>query len=117
MVLASAKRRTSRSAAVNAPSLKMGWPNRLVVAVVTTSPVSSSARRKSPILRSRSPWLSSNPNTSLSWKFTPYAPSSASLRTARSAGIGGRTAPPNTSTPCHPTVQIPNENLSSGVGT
>ena len=40
----------------------------------------------------------------------------ASLRTARSAGIGGRTAPPNTSTPCQPTVQMPNENLSSGVG-
>jgi hypothetical protein len=38
------------------------------------------------------------------------------LRTARSAGIGARTADPNTSTPCHPTVQIPNENLSAGVG-
>ena len=117
IVLASANRRMSRSAAVNAPSLKIGWPNRLVVAVVTTTPVSASARRKSPIFRSRSASDDSNGNTSLSWKFTPYAPSSASLRTARSAAIGGRTAPPNTSTPCQPTVQIPNENLSSGVGT
>ena len=33
------------------------------------------------------------------------------------AAIGGRTAPPKTSTPCQPTVQIPNENLSSRVGT
>ena len=117
IVLASANRRTSRSAAVNAPSLKIGWPNRLVVAVVTTTPVSSSARRKSPIFRSRSASDASNGNTSLSWKFTPYAPSSASLRTARSAAIGGRTGPPNTSTPCQPTVQMPNENLSCGVGT
>ena len=117
MTLASANRRTSRSLAVNAPSLNIGWPNRLVVAVVTTRPVSASALRNVadplvPLLG-----VASNSNTSLSWKLTPYAPSSASLRTARSAGIGGRTAAPNTSTPCQPTVQMPNENRSSGVGT
>ena len=35
-----AKRRTERSLAVNAPSLKAGCVNRLVVAIGTTSPVS-----------------------------------------------------------------------------
>src|SRR5215469_9646646 len=54
MTLASANRRTSRSLAVNAPSLNIGCENRLVVAVVTTRPVSASARRKSAIRRSRS---------------------------------------------------------------
>src|SRR5258707_3024666 len=117
MTLASANRRTSRSLAVNPPSLKTGCENGFVVAVVTTSPVSARALRNAEIRSSRSSLVSSNPNTSLSWKFTPYAPSSASLRTARSAGISGRTAPPNTSTPCQPTVQIPNENLSSRLGT
>ena len=73
--------------------------------------------RNAAICRSRSAFAAPNPNTSLSWKFTPYTPSSASLRTARSAAIGGRTAAPNTSTPCHPTVQIPNEKRSSRVGT
>src|SRR6202012_5856854 len=107
----------SRSLAVNAPSLNIGWPNRFVVAVVTLVPVSSSALRNAAISSSRSVVDASNGKTSLSWKFTPYAPSSASLRTARSAAIGGRTAPPNTSTPCQPTVQIPNENLSSLAGT
>ena len=101
---------------MNAPSLKIGCENRFVVAVVTTRPVSSSALRNAAIRSSRSTLLSSNPNTSLSWKFTPYAPISASLRTARSAGIGGRTAVPKTSTPCQPTVHIPNENRSAGVG-
>src|ERR1700744_587481 len=107
----------SRSLAVNAPSLNIGWPNRFVVAVVTLVPVSSSALRNAAISSSRSVFDASNGNTSLSWKFTPYAPSAASLRTARAAGIGGRTGPPNTSTPCQPTVQMPNENLSAGTGT
>ena len=71
ITLASANRRTSRSLAVNAPSLNIGWPNRLVVAVVTTSPVSSSALRKAAIDASRSVPEASKPNTSLSWKFTP----------------------------------------------
>src|SRR3954449_10081087 len=31
--------------------------------------------------------------------------------------MGARTAPPNTSTPCHPTVHRPKENLSSREGT
>ena len=115
--MASANRRTSRSFAVNAPSLNTGWPNRFVVAVVTTRPVSSSALRNAEILSSRSAAEAAKSNTSLSWKLTPYAPSSASLRTARSAGMGGRTAEPNTSVPCHPTVQRPNEKWSSRVGT
>ncbi len=84
--------------------------------MVTTSPVSASACRNAAICLSRSPSPAAKSNTSLSWKLTPYAPSSASLRTARSAGIGGRTAVPNTSTPCQPTVQMPNENRSAGVG-
>ena len=71
MTLASANRRTSRSLAVKPPSLNTGWPNRLVVAVVTTSPVSSSALRNAAIRLSRSASLASNSNTSLSWKFTP----------------------------------------------
>jgi len=90
---------------------------QFVVAVVTTSPVSVSALRNAPMRSSRSAGVASNPKTSLSWKLTPYAPSSASLYTARSAGMGGRTAVPKTSTPCHPTVQIPNEKRSSRVGT
>ena len=102
---------------MNAPSRNIGWPNRLVVAVVTTRPVSASALRKAPIRSSRSAGVASKAKTSLSWKFTPWAPSSASLYTARSAGIGGRTALPNTSTPCHPTVQMPNEKRSSRDGT
>ncbi len=71
MTLARAKRRTSRLLAVNAPSLNIGCENKLVVAVVTTRPVSSSARRKSAIFLSRSVSLASKSNTSLSWKFTP----------------------------------------------
>src|ERR1019366_310338 len=117
ITLASANRRTSRSFAVNPPSRNIGCPNRFVVAVVTTSPVSSSARRNAAISSLRWPSLASKGNTSLSWKFTPCAPSSASLRTARSAAIGGRTAPPNTSTPCQPTVHSPNEKWSSREGT
>ena len=71
MTLASANRRTSRLLAVNAPSLNIAWLNRLVVAVVTTRPVSASAWRKSAIRLSRSAGLASKPNTSLSWKLTP----------------------------------------------
>ena len=71
MTFASANRRTSRSFAVNAPSLNIGWPNRFVVAVVTTRPVSSSALRNAEIRASRSAGEASKSNTSLSWKFTP----------------------------------------------
>ena len=67
----SANRRTDRSLAVNAPSLNIGWPNRFVVAVVTTSPVSSSAFLNAAIRSSRSGGVASKSNTSLSWKFTP----------------------------------------------
>jgi hypothetical protein len=71
MTLARANRRTSRSLAVNAPSLNIGCENRFVVAVVTTRPVSASARLKSPIRASRSAGPAPKSNTSLSWKFTP----------------------------------------------
>ena len=71
IVLASANRRTSRSFAVNAPSLKTGWLNRFVVAVVTTRPVSARACLKSVIRLPRSVSLASKSNTSLSWKLTP----------------------------------------------
>jgi hypothetical protein len=66
ITLASANRRTSRSLAVNAPSLNIGWPNRFVVAVVTTMPVSDSALRSAPIRSSRSAGVASKANTSLS---------------------------------------------------
>ena len=71
ITLASANRRTARSFAVNAPSLKTGCPNRFVVAVVTTVPVSSRALRNAATFASRSALPASKPNTSLSWKFTP----------------------------------------------
>src|SRR3712207_8798945 len=41
------------------------------------------------------------------------SPSSASRCTASTGSRSGRTAPPNTSTPCQPTVQRPKLNLSS----
>jgi len=69
--LASANRLISRSLAVKAPSLNTGWPNRLVVAVVTTRPVWSSALRNAPIRSSRPASVASKAKTSLSWKFTP----------------------------------------------
>ena len=66
-----AKRRMSRLLLVNPPALKTGWLNRLVVAVVTTRPVSARPCLKRAMILSRV--ASSLPNgiTSSSWKFTP----------------------------------------------
>ena len=102
---------------MNAPSLNTGWENRLVVAVVTTRPVSASALRN----RSRILWRSASSlpkgTTSLSWKLMPYAPISASFSTARTGSISGRVGSPNGSRPGYCTVHRPKENLSPGEGT
>ncbi len=116
MTLASANRRTSRSLAVKPPSRNIGMREQVRRRRGDDEPglVQCLAERRDPLVALGS--VASKANTSLSWKFTPYAPSSASLRTARSAGIGGRTAGPNTSTPCQPTVQMPNEKWSARDG-
>ena len=111
--LASARRRTWRSLAVNPPSLKTAWLNRLVVAISTTRPVSASAFVKRSSVSCARP---SSGTRSSSWKLSAAAPIPASRSTAYTGSIGGRTGPPKTSTPCQPTVQRPNENRSSGVG-
>ena len=71
MTLRSAKRRTSRSLLVKAPSLNTGWVNRLVVAIGTFIPVAASAFLKRSTCLRRA--LSSLPNgiRSSSWKVTP----------------------------------------------
>ena len=71
MVLRSAKRRTSRSLAVKAPSLKTGWVKRLVVAIGTGMPVASSACRKRLMWASRSASVDPKGIRSSSWKVTP----------------------------------------------
>src|SRR6266540_380645 len=116
-VLRIAYRRMSRSFEVNAPSLNTGWLNRLVVAIGTTRPVSSSAARNRLTRRSRSAASEPNGIRSSSWNDTPYAPSSASSCTATTGSSGGRTASPNGSTPCQPTVHSPKLNRSALVGT
>ena len=70
-VLATAIRRTAGSLAVKAPSLKMGRENRLVVAMGTLRPVSSSACRKRLRMASRSEADAPQGTRSLSWKLTP----------------------------------------------
>ncbi len=67
-------------------------------------------------MRSRSAGVASIGTRSLSWRFTPHAPTSASSATASTGGSGSRTASPNGSRPRLPTVQRPNENLCSGRG-
>src|SRR6266542_251795 len=116
-VLRIAYRRMSRSFEVNAPSLNTGWLNRLVVAIGPTRPVSSSAARNRLTRRSRSAASEPNGIRSSSWNDTPYAPSSASSCTATTGSSGGRTASPNGSTPCQPTVHSPKLNRSALVGT
>ncbi len=109
-------RRTRRSLEVNAPSLKIGWVNVLVVTISTSMPVSASASVKRARIRSRSASLLPNGTTSSSWKVTYDAPSSASRWTDSTGSRSGRDASPNWSRAGHPTVQRPNENLSSRVG-
>ena len=67
-------------------------------------------------MRSRSEGVASIGTRSLSWRFTPHAPTSASSATASTGGSGSRTTSPKGSRPRLPTVQRPNENLSSGRG-
>src|SRR5512135_2320211 len=116
MTLAIAYRRTAGSLAVNAPSLNTGCQNRLVVAIVTTTPVSSRAERKLLSTSSRSRGLAPGGTRSSSWKLTPYTPRSPSRRTNSAGGIGGRTTSPNGSRPGWPTVHSPKANRSSGRG-
>ena len=106
-VLATAYRRTCGSLAVNAPSLNTGWLKRLVVAIGTFMPVSSRALRKRFRMASRSVADAPKGTRSSSWKFTPYAPSSASLCTASTGSSGGRTSKPKGSRPRFPTVHRP----------
>src|SRR5215467_9674512 len=68
-------------------------------------------------MRSRSEGVASIGTRSLSCRFTPHAPTSASSLTASTGGSGGRTSEPNGSRPRLATVQRPNENLCSGRGT
>jgi hypothetical protein len=71
-VLRTAKRRTSGSLAVKAPSLNTGRENRFVVAIGTFMPVSSSAVRNRFTTASRSAGADEPGGTrSSSWKFTP----------------------------------------------
>ncbi len=116
IVLRSAYRRTSRSFAVNAPSLNTGCVNRLVVAIGTFMPVASNACRNRLTCASRSVSLDPNGIRSSSWNVTPYAPSSARRRTDSVGSNARRVASPKGSRPCQPTVHKPNVNLSSGVG-
>ena len=84
---------------MNAPSLKIGRENRFVVAIGTFMPVSSSALRNRFSTASRSAGDEPYGTRSSSWKFTPYAPSSASRCTDSTGSSGGRTSWPNGSRP------------------
>ena len=101
---------------MNAPSLKIGWLNVLVVTISTVMPVSSSAPLKRARILSRSASSEPNGTTSSSWNVTCAAPSSASLWTDSTGSSHGREAEPNWSWAFQPTVQRPNENLSARVG-
>src|SRR5690348_4786187 len=103
-----AARRTPRSLDVNAPSLNAGCPNRLVVAIPTPRPVSSSAALKRATILSFSACVLPSGIRSSSWSETPHAPSSASLYTESTGSIGSRVGPPNGSRPGFPTVHRPN---------
>src|SRR3954452_2939237 len=115
MTLRSAYRRTERSLLVKPPSLKTGSPNRFVVTIGTTSPVSASAALNSSMIRVRSLALEPGGTRSSSWNVMPYAPNSASLCTASTPASTGRVASPNRSRACQPTVHRPKLNLSSRV--
>ena len=70
-VFFTAKRRMAGSLAVNAPSLKIGRQNRLVVAIGTFMPVSSRACRNRLRIVCRSVGEAPYGTRSLSWKETP----------------------------------------------
>src|SRR5262245_49260485 len=116
IVFWSAYWRTHASLLVNAPSRKTGSPNKFVVAMGTQTPESFSAFWNSRTILSRSDADASRGTRSLSWRFTPYAPSSPSLRTMSFGEMGGRTGSPNGSRPGFPTVQRPKVKWCSGFG-
>src|SRR4051794_13122805 len=111
-----ANRRTERSFAVNAPSLKAGWVNRLVVAIPTNRPVCSRASPNALTSRSRSAADAPKGTRSLSCRLTPAAPISASRCTVSTGSSGSRVGNPNGSPPWWPTVHRPNVNLWCGRG-
>ena len=108
-------RRTRRSFEVNAPSLKIGWLNVLVVTISTVMPVSSSAPLKRARIASRVAASEPKGTTSSSWNVTCATPSFASWCTDSTGSRAGRVASPNWSRASQPMVHRPNENLSSGV--
>src|SRR5690606_14026400 len=116
MTLRIANRRTPRSLLVNAPSLKTGWVNRLVVIIGTTIPVSSSAALNRAMIRSRSAASVPKGIRSSSWNVTPHAPSSERRCTDSIGSRAGRVASPNGSRAGQPTVQSPKLKRSSRVG-
>jgi hypothetical protein len=71
ITLRRAYRRTDRSLLVKPPSLKTGSPNRLVVTIGTTRPVSARACLNSSMIRVRSALLLSGGTRSSSWKVIP----------------------------------------------
>ena len=116
IVFESAKARTRGSFEVKAPSLKIGCPKRLVVAIGTTSPVSASAALKSRTILSRSEALEPNGTRSSSCRLTPCAPQYARPRTRSQGSRASRTGAPNGSRPGFPTVQRPKVKRLSGRG-
>src|SRR5262245_26384213 len=116
IVFWSAYWRTRASLLVNAPSRKTGSPNKFVVAMGTQTPESLNAFLNSRTILSHSDADASRGTRSLSWRFTPYAPSSPSLRTMSFGEMGGRTGSPNGSRPGLPTVQRPKVKRCSGFG-
>ena len=102
---------------VKPPSLKTGWVNRLVVAVVTARPVSARPFLKRSMIRVAGRRRRCRTGSGR------RRGSSRRTRRCRRAAPGRRPGPsaarvasPNGSRACQPTVQRPKENLSSGVG-
>ena len=77
--LRSPNRRTPRSLEVSPPSLNTGWLKVFVVTISITRPASSVACLNRETIRCLVASSASKGNTSLSWKVTPHAPSSASF--------------------------------------
>src|SRR5689334_20743585 len=79
-------------------------------------PLRSHTSLNSRTIRSRSAGVASIGTRSLSWRLTPHAPTSASIRTASHGDSTGRTTSPKGSRPRLHTVHRPKENLCSGRG-
>ena len=101
---------------MKAPSLKAGWPNRLVVAIGTFRPLCLRALLNSFLMSAASLSLASMGIRSLSWKFTPYAPASPSRSQSWPTLRRSRTGEPNGSAPTLPTVHRPKVNFFFGSG-